>query len=166
MTLDLYTLHSTPAEGEFIIQKFDTNYICQSVYAMTSTTCMCPQGAKPTCRHRKMFPLFLKFGHIGDGWFLEWNTRMWRRPLQVASDQLDKTLERMGTNQTEFVEMLKEANNIAEEMVSRPSVGAEAPSSASPPSPPEGPQPPQAAEAAPTSPVGVGAPIVKRRRVP
>jgi hypothetical protein len=152
--ISLYTLHSTAAEGEFIIQKFDTDYRCESVYAMTSTECQCPQSHKPTCRHRKMFPLFLKFGHIGDGWFLEWDTRQWRKPVNdIPVD-------------------------VPEEMVSRPSVGGEGdanPSSlpgadqpspeAPPPSPPEGPQPPQAAEAAPARPVGVGAPIVKRRKI-
>jgi|HubBroStandDraft_3_1064219.scaffolds.fasta_scaffold00002_78 hypothetical protein len=147
MTLSLYTLHSTTAEGEFIIQKFDTDYRCESVYAMTSTTCMCPQGAKPTCRHRKMFPLFLKHGHIGDGWFLEWDTRMWRKPIIEPEEMVSRP-------------------SVGEEALTPPSPGADQPSpEATPPSPPEGPQSPQAAEAAPASPVGVGAPIVKRRRI-
>jgi len=47
-----------------------------------------------------------------------------------------------------------------------PAQGAEASSPASPPSPPEGPQPSLSAEAAPARPVGVGAPIVKRRKIP
>lgn len=142
MTISLYTLHETAAPGEFIIQKFDSDYRCESVYACSLTTCMCPQGHKDRCRHRTMLPLFLKFGHIGDGWFLEWDTRQWRRPIHDIPVDLP------------------------EETVSRPSGGAgqlslEAP----PPSPPEGPQPSRAAEAALPSPVVVGA-IVKRRRIP
>ena len=146
MTLSLYTLHETPAPGEFIIQKFDTDYNVESVYACTQTTCMCPQGHRDHCRHRTMIPLFLKFGHIGDGWFLEWDTRRWRKP--VNDIPIDPP----------------------EETVSRPSVGEErvapAPSPAPPPSPPEGPQSAPSAEAAPVSPVVAGAPIVKRRKIP
>ena len=80
--ISLYTLHETPQAGEFIIQKFDTDYRCESVYACSLTSCMCPQGHKDRCRHRTMLPLFLKFGHIGDGWFLEWDTRQWRPTCQ------------------------------------------------------------------------------------
>ena len=86
MTLDLYSLHTTPEPGEFIIQKFDTDYHCESVYALSTTTCMCPQGHKPTCKHRKMLPLFLEHNHLGDGWFLEWQTRLWRKPVNDIVD--------------------------------------------------------------------------------
>ena len=156
MTLDLYTLHSTPVDGEFIIQKFDTDYTCQSVYACTTTTCMCPQGQKPRCRHRTMLPMFLKHNHIGDGWFLEWNTRLWRPPVNDASTEpvslADETV--MGTSA-----------GAGEAHSPLPSPGAEAPPVASPPSPPEGLQPSLSAEACePARPVGVG--IVKRRKIP
>ena len=191
MTLSLYTLHASPQPGEYIIQKFDTDYNVESVYALTLTECQCPQGHKPKCRHRQMLGMFIAHKHIGDGWFLQWENRMWRRPLQVVSDHLDETLARMGTNQTEFVEMLKDANDIAENMLadetvmgtsagaeglygaSLPAPGVEAasemcdgPPAASPPSPPEGPQQPsQAAEETPVRPVGAGV-IVKRRKIP
>lgn len=82
MTLSLYTLHSTPTDGEFIIQKFDTGYNNESVYALSLTTCTCPQGHKPKCRHRTMLGFFLQHKHIGDGWMLEWDTRMWRKPVK------------------------------------------------------------------------------------
>jgi hypothetical protein len=187
MTMDLYTLHATAIEGEFIIQKFDTDYVCQSVYAMTSTECQCPQGHKDRCRHRTMFPLFLKFGHIGDGWFLEWNTRQWRRPVHnIATEPVSRTaaphpegssyaLSTEALPATGSAEVAGHDSDCATH--NEPaypngpcncSLGAEAPLTltTSPPSPPEGPQPPQAAEAAPASPVGVGAPIVKRRRIP
>ena len=143
MTLSLYTLHETPAPGEFIIQKFDTDYHCESVYACSLTSCMCPQGHKDRCRHRTMLPLFLKFGHIGDGWFLEWDTRQWRRPVNDIPVDLP------------------------EEAVSRPSGGEQEPSPEvlPPPSPPEGPQSAPSAEAAPVSPVVAGV-IVKRRKIP
>jgi hypothetical protein len=155
MTLSLYTLHSTPREGEFIIQKFDTDYTCESVYAMTSTTCSCPQGHKPSCRHRTMFPLFLKFGHINDGWFLQWENRMWRRPVNDIPVDVP---EEMVTRSTAAM---------AEDAEPSPAIaGADQPAPAAPPpSPPEGGHPAQAAEAAPARPVGVGA-LVKRRKIP
>jgi len=164
MTISLYTLHSSPTKGEFIIQKFDTDYHCESVYALTQSECQCPQGNKPKCRHRTMLPMFLKHGHIGDGWFLEWDTRLWRRPIhdvytnpavneaQLADDAV------MGTS----------AHSAGEASAKPPSPAPE-PSEASPPSAPsplEGPQPSLSAEAAPARSVGVGAPIVKRRKIP
>ncbi len=152
--ISLYTLHETPQSGEFIIQKFDTDYHCESVYACTLTTCMCPQGHRDRCRHRTMLPLFLKFGHIGDGWFLEWETRLWRKPVNdIPIDPPEVPVSRPSVG--------------AEGHSPPPAPGAEAPPTlASPPSPPEGPQPSRAAEVAPVSPVVAGAPIVKRRKIP
>ena len=153
MTLSLYTLHETPTPGEFIIQKFDTDYTCESVYACTLRECQCPQGHKDRCRHRTMLPLFLKFGHIGDGWFLEWDTRQWRKPVNdIPIDPPEVPVPRPSAN--------AEGTATATPLPS----GAEAP--ASPPSPPEGPQPSLSAEASePARPVGVGI-IVKRRKIP
>jgi hypothetical protein len=77
----LYSLRSTPAADEFMIQRFDEDFLCESVYAVSTTLCTCPAGTRSTCRHRKMLPLFLAAGHIDDGWFLEWDTRLWRGPI-------------------------------------------------------------------------------------
>jgi hypothetical protein len=141
MTLSLYSVHATDSPGEYIIQKFDPDYRCESVYALSEATCMCPQGHKPTCRHRKMLAEFLRLEHIGDGWFMEWETRRWRKPVN-------------------------DINSNPEGEVKRPSAGEEsAEPSPSPPPPPEGHHSTQAAGAAPVSPVGTGA-IVKRRRIP
>lgn len=158
MSLDLYSLHATPEAGEYIIQKFDTDYHCESVYALSETTCMCPQGHKPTCRHRTMLAMFLKHGHIGDGWFLEWNTRLWRKPVNdlEPSKSMTQSLADdrvMGTSDSAGEPTPPQALKVAEN-----------PSSLPPPTPPEGSQPPQAAVAAPASPVEAGAPIVRRRK--
>ena len=77
----LYSLRSLPAASEWIITKFDGDYNVESVYAVSATGCSCPQSHKPTCRHRKMLPLFLSLKHVDDGWFLDWDTRLWRKPL-------------------------------------------------------------------------------------
>jgi hypothetical protein len=161
MTMSLYTLHSSPTDGEFIIQKFNTDYHCESVYALTQSECQCPQGNKPRCRHRTMLPMFLKHNHIGDGWFLEWDTRLWRKPVNDISIDppalADETV--MGTSA---------GAEGSSHTPPAPEVEAPSPQGISPPppSPPEGKQSPQAAEAAPASPVGVGAIVVKRRKIP
>ena len=82
----LYSLRSTPKEGEFIVMKFDSDYEVESVYALSAGLCVCPAGHKPTCRHRKMLPMFLAQHHVDDGWFLDWDTRLWRKPLGPESE--------------------------------------------------------------------------------
>src|SRR5215469_2257762 len=95
MSTDLYSIHETTTPGEYIIQKFDSDdYTCESVYALTSDTCMCPQGHKPLCKHRKMLELFRSADHIGDGFFLEWQTRLWHKPVKDLGSpfEMDKRL--------------------------------------------------------------------------
>ena len=77
----LYSLRSTPKSGEWVVMKFDPDYEVESVYALSASECMCPAGHQPTCRHRKMLPLFLQHNHVDDGWFLDWDTRLWRHPI-------------------------------------------------------------------------------------
>lgn len=84
MTTSLYSLRSTPTPGEFSIMKFDEDYAVESLYALSATTCTCLQGHKPKCKHRRMLPLFLAAGHVDDGWFLDWTTRLWHHPLADA----------------------------------------------------------------------------------
>lgn len=59
------------------ITKFDNDMNVESSYLTTAESCECPQGAKPTCRHRKMLPAFLEHKHVGDGWFYNYDTRQW-----------------------------------------------------------------------------------------
>ena len=81
----LYSLRTSPA-GEFTILKFDRDYNLQSCYALSAASCTCPQGerGKP-CRHRKILPEFIAKGHTNDGWFLDWDTRLWRGPIGEAA---------------------------------------------------------------------------------
>ncbi len=81
----LYSCRSINAV-EYRISKFDADLNLQSSYIMTQEGCDCPQGHKPTCRHRKMLPTFAKEGHIDDGYFYDWDTRMWRKPINEAID--------------------------------------------------------------------------------
>ncbi len=79
----LYSCRSINA-AEYRISKFDADFNLQSSYTMTQEGCDCPQGHKPTCRHRKMLPEFARQGHIGDGWFFDWDTRQWRKPINPS----------------------------------------------------------------------------------
>ena len=85
---------------EYRITKFDRDYNVTSSYVVSNGGCDCPQGHKPTCRHRKMLPEFAKNGHIDDGFFLDFDTRQWRKPLTHAlgngkaeEEAIAKTLE-------------------------------------------------------------------------
>ena len=85
----LYSLRTNPS-GEFTILKFDRDYNLESLYALTASSCTCPRGAlgKP-CRHRKLLPEFIAKGHTNDGWFLDWDTRLWKEP--IASERSEPT---------------------------------------------------------------------------
>ena len=77
----LYSLRSTPVKGEFLITKFDRDYNPEVTYALTRSECSCPRSHKTGCRHRTMLPLFQQTNRINDGWFLDFDTRLWRKPL-------------------------------------------------------------------------------------
>lgn len=76
----LYHLRSGKV-GVYRITKLDEDYSVESTYLVSATTCDCPAGPRPTCRHRQMLPFFLAKPHIDDGWMLDWATRQWRKPL-------------------------------------------------------------------------------------
>ena len=75
---NLYNL--SESDGEYTMTKFDTDYRVEASYVVSKAGCDCPAGNRPTCRHRKMLPLFLREQHVDDGWFLDWDTRLWWAP--------------------------------------------------------------------------------------
>lgn len=81
----LYSLRSTTSPGEYIVTKFDGDLEVQAVYSVSKSACSGPDGHRPKCKHREMLKLFLSAEHIDDGWFLDWDTRLWRGPL-IAQD--------------------------------------------------------------------------------
>lgn len=87
----LYSLRSTPAEGEFTIIKLSIDYEVEALYALNLGVCTCPAGHRPKCKHRVMLPMFLKFNHVNDGWLLDWDTRMWRKPVGDAEFQAEQS---------------------------------------------------------------------------
>ena len=77
----LYNLKSTPRGWR--ITKFDDSLNPDTTYEMHYVDkvlhCSCPQMAKPTCRHRKMFPEFQLKARIDTNWFLDFDTKLWRQ---------------------------------------------------------------------------------------
>jgi hypothetical protein len=81
----LYSCRPAPnPEDGFAVTKFDADFTPEegASYLTTNATCTCKAGVRPTCRHRQMLSLFFAREHVGDGWFLDWDTRMWHRPAQ------------------------------------------------------------------------------------
>jgi hypothetical protein len=72
------TLYNCKAAGEsYRITKFDNEMNVESSYLCTATTCECPAGKRPHCRHREMLPKFLHRQHVGDEWFFDFDRGGW-----------------------------------------------------------------------------------------
>ena len=67
--------------GDWMISKFDLDLNPLAAYHVSHKECDCPRGNKPTCRHRKMLRVFIDAGHVNDGWFLDYETRTWTKPI-------------------------------------------------------------------------------------
>ncbi len=83
---ELYILRSLPKGNEWQITKFDSDFNVEATYTTSAQGCDCPAGERSSCRHRKMIPIFAQHGHIDDGWFLEYETRQWRKPLAERAE--------------------------------------------------------------------------------
>ena len=113
----LYSLRTSPT-GEFTILKFDRDYNLQSCYALSAASCTCPQGerGKP-CRHRKILPEFIAKGHTNDGWFLDWDTRLWREPIGEAASPLELEATANDATASERSESLEQAQATIESIL-------------------------------------------------
>lgn len=69
----------TDSHTNYRITKFDDDFNVESSYLVSLTNCECPQGNKPTCRHRKMLPQFLVTKRVDSQWFLNYDTGEWRQ---------------------------------------------------------------------------------------
>lgn len=90
--MSLYNLKTTSLGWQ--ITKFDSDLNVQSSYAVTATTCECPQGIKPTCRHRKMLPLIRD--RANSAWFFNFEQGQWVDPTGQAVHDME---EAYGTSQ-------------------------------------------------------------------
>lgn len=88
----LYSLRSTPTKDEYLILKLSSDFEPEGTYALNARNCSCPAGHRPLCKHRKMLPFFLDKAHVDDGWFLDWDTRLWKHPINPEQGLADSTL--------------------------------------------------------------------------
>ncbi len=81
---DLYVLRSTPTG--YRITKLDDDLTMTTVYEMVhnryGVQCSCFQANKPTCRHRKMVELFVARKRVDKGWFYDYDTGRWLKPVK------------------------------------------------------------------------------------
>ena len=68
---------------DYLVSKFDKLLNHEHTYAVSKDGKGCDGehcAHRPSCKHRKLLPLFKQAGHISDGWMLDWDTRAWQRP--------------------------------------------------------------------------------------
>lgn len=153
----------TTNSGEYVITKFTPDYKVEGRYVVSAQGCDCPAGSKPTCRHRKMLPMFLKDRHIGDGYFLDWDTRLWWQPktgevadaVRELADQLSLPA---GVEVVSLDDPVKLHNAIAAAVGEPP-----LPAASLTPQPPLAAGPPAAPESLPQSVAGAGGEVRRRR---
>ena len=75
--MKLYNCVNAGVPGAYVITKFDNEMNVERSYLVSNGECACPRGAAHTCRHRDMLHKFKQYKHINDGWFLDWDTRIW-----------------------------------------------------------------------------------------
>ena len=85
--MHLYNCKSNSSPGTWFITKFDLDLNVLASYHVSHNECECPRGTRPTCRHRKMLRLFQSGGHVDDGWFLDYETRLWTAPIATQAEQ-------------------------------------------------------------------------------
>src|SRR5215469_8463368 len=103
MTQTLYNCKSVD-ETHYRITKFDSGLVPFeddkgriSSYTCSLQECECPAGHKPTCRHRKMLPLFLENDHIDDNYFFIWDTHQWFKATGIFAEAAREILDPMVT---------------------------------------------------------------------
>jgi hypothetical protein len=71
-------LYNCRTAGEsFRITKFGHDLNVESSYLCTASTCECPRGGYPTCRHREMLPRFQHRKAIDTRWWYDFDRGGW-----------------------------------------------------------------------------------------
>lgn len=72
------TLYNCKSSGDqFRITKFDSDANVESSYLTDGRECQCPAGVRPTCRHRKMLPLFKASAATNGQAFYDFEGKFW-----------------------------------------------------------------------------------------
>src|SRR5258708_36152191 len=71
----LYNMHT---EGDqYRCTKFDSIGNVESSYLCTESTCECPAGHRPSCRHRHMLPRFIAKDAVNSFFFYDYDQQGW-----------------------------------------------------------------------------------------
>lgn len=62
---------------QYRISKFDDDFNLEASYLCDLTTCECPAGHRPHCRHRQMLPKFIQRNYVGQNWFWDHDRGGW-----------------------------------------------------------------------------------------
>jgi hypothetical protein len=82
---NLYNCYSTPT-GHRIV-KFDSLLNVEAVYNLDPLGhCDCPASTRPSCKHRKMMPIFVKAGAVNSDRFLCYETQTWHKPVALGNE--------------------------------------------------------------------------------
>jgi hypothetical protein len=82
--------------SHYRITKFDDGFVpyqhhdgSLSSYTCSKAGCDCPQGHKPSCRHRKMLPFFVDGEHVDDNYFFIWETHQWLKATGIFAEAVE-----------------------------------------------------------------------------
>lgn len=95
--MPLYNVKSQ-MPNEFVVTKFDDDLNVESSYLLISNSdglvCECPAGVRPSCRHRDMLPLFVKYNRVNSGWVIDWDGgKEWRQYVGPIGEPESETIE-------------------------------------------------------------------------
>jgi hypothetical protein len=82
---ELYSCRHDPSDAfakwqQFQMTKFDKDWNVLATYQVSHHGCACKAGHHHTCRHREMLLAFITDQHVGDGWMIDYHTRLWWKP--------------------------------------------------------------------------------------
>lgn len=123
----LYNMHTEGAQ--YRCTKFDSLGNVESSYLCTDSTCECPAGRAPTCRHRQMLPKFIAREAVNTFWFYDYDRSGWvtnesgmnielrtqaEKPApNITATEIDERMSKLQAPQVDVSDMLDAMIQIA-----------------------------------------------------
>ena len=87
--MTLYNLKRT--DSGYTMVKFDSDFNVAAIYNLSpdkggKLACDCPAGPRPTCKHRKMIPIFLASGAVDSVRFYDYERQFWQQPIPALNE--------------------------------------------------------------------------------
>lgn len=99
------TLYNCKHSGnQFRITKFTSDFEVEASYLLDATTCECPAGHRPTCRHRQMLLKFIARNAVDTEWFWDHDRGGWIQGWK--EEPKVKSLRELMTTDALAIEML------------------------------------------------------------